>query len=131
MSVDIDDKVRAFVVEHVSSVAQLELLLLLRSEPSKSWTAANAAREFGLSVEMTGPMLVGLCRSGLTSASTGAEPEYNYAPKTPALANLVEQLALVYQERRVRLIELIYASPEDRLRSFADAFDLRKKKESP
>jgi hypothetical protein len=129
MSDQADDALRAFVANHIPSVAQLELVLLLQREPQRQWTAEQAARVFGLSPEMTGQLFSDLCRGGLAAASKDGDPQYRYAPRTAELDLLVQRTATFYQERRVTLIQWIYSPPVDRLRSFADAFDLRKKKE--
>jgi hypothetical protein len=42
---------------------------------------------------------------------------------------LIDQLAVLYQQRRFSLVQLIYARPIDKLQSFADAFRFRKGKE--
>jgi hypothetical protein len=47
---------------------------------------------------------------------------------TPALDAAVAQLAKDYAERRVSVITLIFSKPVDKLRTFADAFRLRKDK---
>lgn len=42
---DISPEVRQFVVERIHSVAQLELLLVLRRDPSVEWTVPMASAE--------------------------------------------------------------------------------------
>ena len=74
MSDEIDLGVRTFIAEHIQSVAQLELILLLHSNPHQPWRAADAAREFGLSPEMALGLLRGLCQQGFASASDEACP---------------------------------------------------------
>lgn len=129
MSEEISSPVRAFVAAHIHSVAQLELILLLAREPERHWTAAEAARIFALSPDMTRQLLSELGNHGLVAAASKGETTYCYAPRTTDFDQIVQQLASLYQERRVTLIQLIYAPPLDKLQSFADAFDLRKKKE--
>lgn len=122
-----DSKVRAFLQAYISSVAKLELLLLLQRQPARSLSAESAARELGLSCEMAAVLLRELCQERL--ASPEPDNSFRFAPANAATEEVVGRIALLYQERRVTLIQLIYAAPVDRLRSFADAFDLRKKKE--
>jgi hypothetical protein len=129
MSDEIDLGVRTFIAEHIQSVAQLELILLLHSNPHQPWRAADAAREFGLSPEMALGLLRGLCQQGFASASDEADPQFRFAPKSAEFQRLVDQLATLYQQRRVTLVQLIYSRPVDKLQSFADAFRFRKGKE--
>jgi len=125
----IDPGVRAFIAEQIQSVAQLELILLLHGNPSQLWSAADAARSFGLSPEMTLDLLRGLCRQGFAAATDDAEPRFRFAPKSAEFQHLVDQLAILYQQRRVRLVQMIYSRPIDKLQGFADAFRFRKGKE--
>lgn len=124
-----DSKVRAFLQAYIPSVAKLELLLLLHRQPAQAWEAGSAARELGLSSEMAAVLLRELCQDHL--AASEAQNTFRFAPANVAAAETVARIAVLYRERRVTLIQLIYAAPVDRLRSFADAFDLRKKKEEP
>ena len=47
----------------------------------------------------------------------------------PALADLVVRLLQLYKERPVTLIKMVYARAKDPLRTFADAFRLRKEED--
>jgi hypothetical protein len=127
MSDDFPAELRTFLAENIESVAQLELLLLLRREPEKSWTIAAAAQTSYMAEEMTAVLLGELCADGLLG--TTAQGDYRYAPRTPELAKLVDELATVYSQRRVTVIGIIHSAPVDKLRRFADAFRLRKPKE--
>jgi hypothetical protein len=53
---------------------------------------------------------------------------YVYRPESAELARLVDKLAEMYRERRVAVITAVYTKPIDKIRSFADAFRLRKEK---
>jgi len=50
----------------------------------------------------------------------------HYGPADPALRAHVDTLAQAYRERPVTLIRIIYALRDGKIRSFADAFRLRK-----
>jgi hypothetical protein len=67
-----------------------------------------------------------LVEMGLATSNGSADPAYRYAPSRPALAAQVDALAQAYRAGRVAVINLIYNKPPDPLRSFADAFKLRK-----
>ena len=121
------NEIRDFLAQNIASVAQLELLLLLRQQWEKRWSVAETAQACYISETMTEGLLVNLRRQGLIRQS--AEGEYQYAPDSPELANLIDDLAAIYQQRRVTVIGLIHSAPIDTLRSFADAFRLRKPKE--
>jgi hypothetical protein len=119
--------VQQFLSEHVQSIAQLELLLLLRRHPEKSWSLDEAAKELYTSARMTEPLLEILRVIGLVSSGNDSERRYQYAPKTAELDKLVSDLALLYAERRVTIINAIYSGPLRKLHNFADSFRFRDK----
>jgi hypothetical protein len=122
---EIPTQLQLFLEERIHSVAQLELLLLLRSNPAKAWTLDEASRALAVPAEMAGSQLGELQVAGLLE-SMGNPSSLRYRPQTRELDELVASLAQLYQERRVSVITLIYSKPVDKVRTFADAFRLRK-----
>jgi hypothetical protein len=122
---DLPPELRAFILDNISSVAQLEALLLLRRSGTE-WTLDALHRELRVEREGAAAQLTALVRSGLASMRAGAEPAYRYAPREKRAADLVDALAAAYEDRRVTVIGTIYSRPSDTIRSFADAFRLRK-----
>ena len=53
--------------------------------------------------------------------------QYHDAAHTPQVAAAIDELARLYNERRVTVITLIFTKPTDPLRSFADAFKFRRR----
>jgi hypothetical protein len=127
MPEEIPVELRSFLTENIESVAQLELLLLLRQEAERAWPVSAAAQALYISEEMTTPLLSRLRTTGLLA--TDAEGRFRFAPQTPQLARLADELAELYQLRRVTVIGLIHSAPVNKLRTFADAFRLRPPKE--
>lgn len=121
MSVDQD--LLTFIREHIRSVWALELLLLLKRDPARSWTPDELVRELRASTPLIASNLEGLQRAGLTACDE--DGRCRYAPAAPILDKLCNELELAYRERPVALINVI-ASPPDRLQSLADAFRIRK-----
>jgi hypothetical protein len=118
---EISPELRAFVAELIHSVAQLELLLLLRGDATKSWSAADLGRALYISVEMAAALLRQLHEQNLVFCDQ-AQHTYRYAPTSELLSDRVEQLARLYETHRVSLITLIYSKPTDRLQQFAEGF---------
>ena len=52
--------------------------------------------------------------------------EFQYAPATPELGAAVASLMRAYNERPVTLVRVIYSPRDEKIRSFADAFRLKK-----
>lgn len=123
---DASAEARRFVAEHISSVAQLEMLLLLRTNPSESWTASQMAREMRMDAAWAEARLKELHARGLLERSEQGDPAYRYQPRTPELERAVTAVSRAYLLQRVSIIELIYSKPSDSIRVFADAFRLKK-----
>jgi hypothetical protein len=122
---DLPEEVRRFITDHIDSVEQLEILLLLHQHPERSWTAESVARELRISALSADDRLKDMARSGLLAKVQGSEVEYRYAP-SHQLGEVVAGLATAYAERRVTVINLIFSKPIDKIRTFADAFRLRR-----
>lgn len=111
----IPEAVEAFLAAHVSSVEQLDVLLLLRSTSDREWSASEVSRELGSSVGSIQARLQDLASSGLLSArQREAERAYRYEPSDEDAGRLIDAVALAYKERRLRVIALIYAQPTSR-----------------
>jgi hypothetical protein len=117
--------IKQFIADHIDSVAQLELLLLLRGDSSRAWTPHDAALALYASADAIAKQMSELQSSRLLAAGPD-ERTFVYRPENAALARQVDYLADLYQKRRVAVITTIYEKPTDKLRSFADAFRLRK-----
>ena len=126
---DLPEVVGRFITERIDSVEQLEILLLLHRHPERTWTAEAVARELRISALSAGERLEDLARDAILSRGEGPAVEYRYAPARPGLEEAVAGLARAYAERRVTVINLIFSKPVDKIRTFADAFLLRKGKD--
>ncbi len=123
---DISQGVRTLILERIDSVVQLEVLLLLYGCPDRARTATEVAQELRIDASWASGQLGELVARGL--AADEGEETFRYSPRTPELERAVSQICRDYTERRVRIITLIFSKPVDKLRSFADAFRLRKDK---
>jgi hypothetical protein len=123
---DIPEEVRRFLREHISSLFQLELLLLLYEKKAQGWCAEDANRELHSGPELVRRQLEDFHSRGLVSRSEDSEVTYQYNPVTAELDHAVSAVAKVYKERRVSVTAFIYSSPVDNIRIFAEAFRIRK-----
>jgi hypothetical protein len=129
MDQDIPDNVRALIASHISSVVQLELLLLLHAQPTRERTAGDISRELRIDAGWVTGQLRELTAAGLLVSNEGPSPTFRYWASRPEIHDAVEGLAKAYAERRVTVIALIFSKPSDPIRSFTDAFRLRREKE--
>jgi hypothetical protein len=123
---DIPQVVRAFIAQNIESAELLETLLLVHSAPGREWTPEDVARSIYSVPAAAIRRLEQLVALRLAASTGTADAAYRYAPGTPELAEQVDALAAAYRANRVAVINLVYAPPPDPLRSFADAFKLRK-----
>ena len=106
-----------------------ELLLALASEPARWWQANELTAKLGPSTVLSEAevarylehfQVVGL-------VALGPDRRMQYRPGGEALADHVQMLAVAYRERPVTLFRVIYALRDLKIRSFADAFKLKRK----
>ena len=108
---------------HISSIEQLEVLLLLRREAGRAWSGDAVARELRINPESARARLEDLDARGLL-AREGPD-EYRYSPRTGELDRAVAATARAYADLRVTVINHIFSKPVDKIRTFADAFKLK------
>lgn len=106
----------------------IETLLLLRGQSEVLWSARDLYTSLYITEEAASEHLKKLHASGLLVAADdiGQTVCYRYAPRDAELGAAVDELALAYAQRRVRVIEYLYSGPLNRVRSFAGAFRLRR-----
>jgi hypothetical protein len=121
----IPPEVRALIAG-LDSVVQLETLLLLHRDPRREWTADEVAKELRINPTAAADQMNILCERGLLTCTRGNGVSYRDAPHSPKMAAAVDALEKTYAERRVTVITLIFSKPTDPLRSFADAFQIRR-----
>jgi hypothetical protein len=119
--------VHDLIVDHIESVAQLEVLLLLMRDPAKVWTPQTLAAELRVTDTWTASQLQQLVQHNL---ATRVQNGYRYGADLVTHAT-VQELDKAYQSHPVAVVTLIYSKPNRALKSFSDAFRLRKDEEPP
>jgi hypothetical protein len=125
--VDFSDEFCEFIQTCVPAVHTAELILLLRSRPQEWWDPADVLqrmRAAGLAEPEAARYVELLQARGLLA--TGPDKRIQFRPADERIADQVEKLAQAYTERPVTLFRVIYALRDTRVRSFAEAFRLRK-----
>jgi hypothetical protein len=116
-----------FLQTTVPSVDAAELLLLLQRDTSRWWSGAEIVvglRPAVLSEADVARYLETFLARGVVAQ--GADKRVQFHPASDELAGFARTLAQAYSERPVTLIRVIYALRDSKIRSFADAFKLRK-----
>jgi len=120
-----DEDLASFVKASIRSTWALELLLLMQKQQEQEFAAEELVRALRGSATLVSNCLAQLQNAGLLVADEAGN--WRYAPASVALEELVDKLGRAYAERPLAVIDAILGSPDDRLKSFADAFRFPKK----
>lgn len=117
------ESVKDIIRRFIRSVADLEALLLVSSQPDREWRTSDISQALYITAGASEAQMERMLAQGFVSSS---EPGvYRYAPADEKMRDAVEELAVVYEQWRVRVIEYIYTRPSDSVRSFAHAFRIK------
>jgi len=112
---DFTDEFCQFLQSAVPAVEAAEFLLQVKDDPARPWTPPQGVARY----------VSGLHASGLVELDS--EQRVRYKPATEVLAAHVATLEKLWRERPVTLIRVIYGLRDSKIRSFAEAFRLRRK----
>jgi hypothetical protein len=118
-------EVRSFIRDHLHSITQLELLLLLHGDAGQSYTAADAGRALRAPERLMGAQLTDFYAAGVLSADEGEVPAYRFDP-AGRHARVVGELATCVRQRKRSVHDLILMGPSSDVQTFSDAFRLRR-----
>jgi hypothetical protein len=121
----IPETVKRIIAEHIDSVPELEAILLLRRTRDREWTADEAGARLYVSTTVAEHLLAALVTRGFFASTSS---RFRYAPATPKLEAVVDELAAAYAEQLVTVTHLIDSKPSSGVRQFAEAFGLRRDK---
>ena len=119
-------EVLRLIADDLEGMEQVEVLLLLRGDEARAWTADEIAVQLRLRGPSAAKNVAALEERGLAAADGASPPAYRYAPRTEAKRAAVDALLVAYNTRPVTLVKAIYDRPATALRTFADAFRIRK-----
>lgn len=119
-------QLRQFLQSRITSVHQLEELLLLQRYNERRWRANEVGRELYTHVMSAEDEMKRLRHMGFVK-SEGQPPDelFWYEPSDEQVKRLLEGLAEAYRNYRVRVIDAIFAPSQDALKQFSDAFSLK------
>ena len=123
-NLDFTEEFCRFLQETIPAVDAAELLLWYHTHQEKAFALEEAVAKLGpgISAGDAEKYLRLFEAQGLIGQFGGS---YRYRPES-GLAPQVEKLALAYNQRPVTLIRVIYAFRDSSIKSFAEAFRLRK-----
>jgi hypothetical protein len=118
-----EEEVIGFIREHIGSVYTLELLLLVKRDRERCWTASELVRELRSSGTAVAEALSRMIHAGLVSLR--ADGRYCFAPISPRHEQLAAEIEKAYNSMPMSVVKAIIASPDEKLRAFSDAFKLK------
>lgn len=111
--------------DRLPSKEQIEIVLLLRTNRDRSWTAPDVSRELGTPQESTAMRLFLLASNGVVLFEGSGVPSYRYAG-SGEIEGLLAELAEIRANRPEALIGIVDGAAPDPVRSFADAFKMKR-----
>ncbi len=124
---EVPKEIADFVRQHFSSVSSLEVFLFVRSLLPNGITADDLGLEMRSNSSHAANLLEELVKKGLlTSETQNGAKKYFCRTSGKELSDLYDRLSAVYAQKRFRIINLIYESSLDKLKTFADAFKIGK-----
>jgi hypothetical protein len=124
---DFPEHLRAFIQQNIANVDAAEVLLFLAGAPDRWLTPLELAAELrpaALDESAARRYLAFFESRGLARQSGD---RYQYRRVSPETEATIEALVKAYNERPVTLVRMIYTLKDEKIRSFADAFRLKKK----
>lgn len=123
---DLPLAVRNLITDCIDSVEQLEILVLLYRVRFGRWTARRVSEELRTNLDSSRERLEELVARGLAAArDIDGERRYELVADQ-ARERAVAAVVDAYDARRVSVITFVVTKPAERIRSFADAFRLRR-----
>ncbi len=120
------DLVRRFILRHIHTLEQLEILVFLIESAPRPWTDQEIASSLRTTPESARTRLSRLHGDGLIAQTSDPAPRYLYKPRTETLDREARALLTCYRERRVAVITQIFAPASERAVLFAEAFRIKK-----
>jgi hypothetical protein len=120
---NLSDALIRFIHTSIPGIPFLETLLLLRTEPGRSWTVEAVCNRLYLSPMTAGQLLKSLCATGM---AVQERSEFRYEPQSDQLRNMIDRLSECYRDHLIETTKVIHSRAGKNAQLFADAFKLKK-----
>jgi hypothetical protein len=111
--------------ERLPSKEQIDIVLLLRANRERAWTAAEVSRELATPQESTAMRLFLLASNGMVIFDGSGVPSYRYGAGAE-IDVLMQELTEIRAGRPEALSGVVDGAGPDPVRSFADAFRVKR-----
>jgi DNA-binding GntR family transcriptional regulator len=125
------DEVRQFLLDHIATHEQLQSLLLLERDPGRAHSPEAVSAALGAAPSLVEEALLHLQGKGLVRVDELGG--FRFSPNSAELAAGAKQLARLYEQEWLAVLEMMGENSIDRIRGaalrvFSDAFLLARKK---
>lgn len=118
-------ELRELIDHHLGTIDEIEVLLWLFARQGEHHSVSAVAAGLRKPENAIRQHLPRLASNGFL-ARHASEDRYSYSVSSEGSNAAIEELARLYEERPVTLINALYERPSTSVRSFADAFRIRK-----
>lgn len=127
MENELSDGLRSFIKQYITSLEQLEILLLLSKEPERSWTVEQVFKITQSNLASVAERLKNFTASGFLTTEEKSGVTYRFRPVSAEIAKHVAELQRAYATSKYKVVETIFSAPPSAAQRFADSFKLKKK----
>jgi len=125
MAEEITDATKRFIMDAFADMDQLRIFLVLSVQRERIFAPGSLVANLNLSMDKVKAGLARLLQIGLIEAITDPDNGFRYAPVSPGLEALAEEVARLDREMPVTLIKLVVSRPTEPIKAFSDAFKIR------
>lgn len=105
---DLAPRVREFLCTSIAGLWTLELLVLLHDDPTQEWSVEYVQRELRVAYTLVAQRLEHLERLGLVRCED--QVWWQYAPRSDAIATIVDELSAAFRERPFSVANALFAA---------------------
>jgi len=113
-----------FIAKYIRSIAHLEILLFLFENRERSWPVEELSRAMRTNDPMAARQLAEL--ASIIEEDKNHWGSFKFTTGSSQAFEIVQRLSELYRSRRMAVINAIYPQSNASIRSFADAFKLKK-----
>jgi hypothetical protein len=122
----IPDEVLKFISSQIDSVPQLEILLLMWREPTRTWTIHDIASCIYVTGDVAARIVQPLAQRRLIRHPDGDTTHYQFDSEWDREHQLMQRVAQTYQRHLIQVATFIHCRASSSVREFARAFDFKK-----
>lgn len=119
----VPEEVRRFLIQHVQTIAELEILLLVSASPERAWTVKEVYKALLNNEALVEKALASFTQRRLVQKTEAGAYQFSSVAE---IKGLMQQVAEIYRNRPARIVQLIYETPASEIEEFARAFKIRK-----